>query len=176
MSKTTMKVHFSSGSDEWATPMNLFKRLNKRFKFNLDPCCTAKTAKCKTFYTKETDGLSKDWGQKTVFVNPPYSRGEQEKWIAKCWDAAARGAIVVLLIPARTDTQTWHEYCQKGIVRFLKGRVHFINGEKCAAAPFPSCLVAFAPDPISFVNVSMGLDDFIAEWNNLPSKERNKSA
>ena len=53
---------YSSKSDEWYTPQNLFKRLDDEFHFNLDPCATPESAKCKTYFTKEDDGLSKKWG------------------------------------------------------------------------------------------------------------------
>ena len=64
-------VHFSSKTNEWATPQDFFDELNKEFNFTLDPCATVKTAKCSKFYTKEDDGLSKCWSNEIVFCNPP---------------------------------------------------------------------------------------------------------
>ena len=52
----------SSNSDEWATPVDFFKQLDKEFNFTLDPCSTKENHKCKKYYTKEDDGLSKSWG------------------------------------------------------------------------------------------------------------------
>ena len=57
-----MKVHFSSDSNEWATPKSLFDILDEEFLFTLDPCATKDNAKCSNFYTKEDDGLLQDWG------------------------------------------------------------------------------------------------------------------
>ena len=57
-----MKVHFSSNSNEWATPKGLFDILDEEFLFELDPCATKDNAKCPKFYTKEDDGLLQDWG------------------------------------------------------------------------------------------------------------------
>ena len=37
-------------------------------------------------------------------MNPPYGR-QIKKWIAKAHRESLRGAIVVCLIPARTDTR-----------------------------------------------------------------------
>ena len=53
---------FTSNSDEWYTPQDLFNRLNEEFHFNLDPCATPESAKCETYFTKEDDGLQKKWG------------------------------------------------------------------------------------------------------------------
>ncbi len=53
---------YSNKSDEWYTPQDLFNQLDSEFHFNLDPCATPESAKCKTYFTKEDDGLSKKWG------------------------------------------------------------------------------------------------------------------
>ena len=71
----------SSARDNWETPQWLFDRLNLEFGFKLDPCCEKKTAKCKKYYTKEDDGLSKPWDVPT-YVNPPYGRGINQ-WVEK---------------------------------------------------------------------------------------------
>ena len=55
-------VMFSSKTDDWATPQNFFDELNKEFNFTLDPCADDENHKCDEYYTKEQDGLSKDWG------------------------------------------------------------------------------------------------------------------
>lgn len=52
----------SSSTDEWATPQELFDKLNGAFHFTLDPCATPENAKCSKFYTREQDGLKQDWG------------------------------------------------------------------------------------------------------------------
>lgn len=131
---------YSSKSDEWYTPQNLFKSLDDEFHFNLDPCATPKSAKCKTYFTKEDDGLSKKWGGYRVFCNPPYS--DIAKWVEKAYrETREDNTIVVMLIPARTDTKYFHNFIyQRSEIRFLKGRVNF--GGK-ANAPFPSMIVVF---------------------------------
>lgn len=57
-----MAVHYSSKTDEWATPQDFFDQLNNEFHFTLDPCANEQNHKCEKFYTKEQDGLSRDWG------------------------------------------------------------------------------------------------------------------
>ena len=57
----------SSNTDEWATPQKLYDELNKEFNFTLDPCSTKENHKCSTYFTKEDDGLQKEWGE-TQFI------------------------------------------------------------------------------------------------------------
>ena len=135
-----IKLFFSSKTHHWSTPNELFNTLNKEFEFTLDPCATKKNAKCKKYYTKKENGLIQDWSNEIVFMNHPYGR-EIKNWIQKAYEESLKGAIVVCLVPARTDTIYWHNYCLKGKVRFIKGRLKFSNKDP---APFPSALVVFS--------------------------------
>lgn len=129
----------SSNSAEWATPLAFYEELNKEFGFTLDPCSTTENHKCDKYFTKEDDGLSKDWSGETVFCNPPYGR-ELPKWVEKCHTESQKGATCVMLIPARTDTSYFHNYIYgKHEIRFIKGRLHF--NESKQGAPFPSMVV-----------------------------------
>ena len=142
--KRSRAALFTSESAEWETPQDLFGQLAEEFgPFDLDPCCRPETAKCARYFTKADDGLAQRW-EGRVFVNPPYGR-EIGRWVQKAWEESQRGATVVLLIPARTDTAYWHEYCSKGEVRFLRGRVCFNHARKTGPAPFPSAVVVFRP-------------------------------
>lgn len=132
-------VHFSSKSNEWATPQDFFDQLNQEFHFTLDPCATKENAKCAKFYTQEDNGLAQSWDNEIVFCNPPYGR-EIKKWVKKASEAT--GGVVVLLIPARTDTTYFHDYIyNKSEIRFIRGRLKF--GEHTSSAPFPSMVVIF---------------------------------
>lgn len=133
----------SSNSNEWATPEKIFNELNKEFNFTLDPCSTHRNAKCKKHYTIEENGLIQDWSKDVVFCNPPYGK-EICKWVEKAFTECKKGATVVLLIPARTDTRYFHQFIYKQHeIRFIKGRLKFIDefGNEGKAAPFPSMIV-----------------------------------
>lgn len=133
------KSLFTSNSCEWSTPDNLFQELNNEFNFTLDPCSTHKNAKCKKHFTKKENGLLQDWSNDIVFCNPPYGK-ELPLWVEKSYNENKKGAIVVLLIPARTDTKYFHNYIYNHHqIRFLKGRLKF-SGSKYSA-PFPSMIV-----------------------------------
>ena len=99
--------YYGSGRD-WETPPKVFVPLDAEFHFTLDPCCRPETAKCARFYTEEDDGLSRSWAGERVFMNPPYGR-EIAAWTRKARAEAARGALVVALLPASTDLGWWHD-------------------------------------------------------------------
>ena len=132
---------FSSASEEWATPQDVFDALDAEFHFTLDPCSTDENAKCEKHFTRADDGLSQDWTGERVFCNPPYGR-EMPKWIAKCAEHGIGGGVAVMLIPARTDIKAFHEHIYgKAEIRFIRGRLKFGNAKNCA--PFPSMIVIF---------------------------------
>ena len=132
----------SSKTDNWATPQDFFDKLNEEFHFTLDPCANEENHKCDLFYTKEQDGLTKDWGGHVVFCNPPYGK-EIADWVRYSYEQSQKpNTTVVMLIPARTDTRYFHDYIYgKAEIRFIKGRLKF--GDATTAAPFPSMVVVY---------------------------------
>ena len=79
-------------------------------------------------------------------MNPPYGR-EISKWIEKAYYDHLMGAVVVCLVPARTDTKYWHKFIfPYATIRFLKGRLKF--GDSKNSAPFPSAVVIFDKEGI----------------------------
>ncbi len=80
-----------------------------------------------------------------MFCNPPYGK-EVPKWVHKAYESVREpGTVVVMLLPARTDTRWFQEWIyHRAEVRFLCGRVKFeLNGVAQSAAPFPSMVVVF---------------------------------
>jgi phage N-6-adenine-methyltransferase len=137
-------VHFSSATDNWSTPEWFFRDVEHKYgPFDLDVCADAQNRKCQRFFTSLDDGLSKTWKGR-VWMNPPYGRIIGQ-WVKKAFDSAqGGGAMVVCLLPARTDTAWWHDYCMRGDITFVRGRLHFGGAKN--GAPFPSALVVFTPD------------------------------
>ena len=135
---------FDSAKQEWETPDSLYDPLAKEFRFTLDAAADGKNARCKKFFTKEQDGLKQDWGKNTVWLNPPYGAKTHKisDWIKKSYAASLEGATVVVLIPARTNTEWFHQYClAHAEVRFVRGRPKF--GGATHGLPQPLCLVIF---------------------------------
>lgn len=131
-------VHFMSQTDEWPTPQSFFDAQHARWNFTLDVCATPENAKCPRYYTRADDGLKQSWTGERCWMNPPYGRVIGD-WMRKAYEESQRGALVVCLVPARTDTAWWHDYAAKGEVTFIRGRLKFGDGKN--SAPFPSALV-----------------------------------
>lgn len=131
---------YSSATCEWETPQWLFDKLDAAYHFDLDVCARPENAKCGRYYTPEQDGLTQDWSG-VCWMNPPYGR-EIGKWVRKAYETAVQGGTVVCLLPARTDTAWWHDYCMRGNIEFLRGRLKFGNAKN--SAPFPSAIVVFS--------------------------------
>ena len=131
---------FSSKTDLWSTPQDLFDKYNAIYHFETDVCALHENAKCKRFFTPEMDGLKQEWTG-VCWCNPPYGR-QIGMWVEK---AVKSFATVVMLLPARTDTRWFHDWCLPyGKIEFLRGRLKFGGCEN--SAPFPSMVVVFQAD------------------------------
>ena len=143
MNSNTQKVMFSSKTDCWETPQELYDELNKEFHFTLDVCALPENTKCKNYYTPEQNGLMQPW-KGVVWCNPPYGR-EIGQWVRRALFSCIAGTTVVMLLPVRTDTKWFHEYIYNRSnveIRFIKGRLKFGNSNN--SAPFPSMIVIFS--------------------------------
>ena len=135
----------SSTTDMWGTPQAFFERMDEEYHFQTDVCAIKENAKCPHFYSPEDDGLKKTWTG-VCWMNPPYGR-QIGKWVKKAYESGREGATVVCLLPARTDTRWFQDYClQSSDIRFVRGRLHFNEAKE--GAPFPSCIVTFSPDTL----------------------------
>ena len=134
-----MSVHFSSETDLWSTPQDFFDKYNEKYQFDLDVCALPENAKCTAYFTPEMDGLKQKWSG-VCWMNPPYGR-EISKWMKKAYESSLEGAIVVCLVPSRTDTAWWHDYAMEGEIELIRGRLKFGNSKN--SAPFPSAVVVF---------------------------------
>lgn len=120
--------------DQFAcTPKAFFADLNDEFDFTFDPCPS----------NPQFDGLTSEWGERN-FVNPPYKYCK--KWVKKALEERAKGKLVVMLIPARTNTKWFHKYILEQpdtTIRFIKGKLTFEGYAR--QAPFASMIVIFKP-------------------------------
>lgn len=127
------RIPMTSIRQDWRTPKAFYQALHAEFGFVFDPCPP----------NHKSDGLATDWDG-PAFVNPPFKG--IEKWVKRSWEESQLGKTVVMLIPARTDTRYWHDYCMKASeIRFIKGRLHYDDSKN--SAPFPSCVVVFRGKP-----------------------------
>ncbi len=124
---------FTSRSQDWETPEEIFSLLDAFFCFELEACASAKNRKCARYFNLATDALAQDWYPfARVWCNPPYGRNIGA-WMQKAHGEAAKGCIVVCLVPARTDTRWWHDWVKdKAYVTFVRGRLKFGRGPALA--------------------------------------------
>ena len=136
-----LKCQFSSAKKDWETPQDLFDQLDKQYHFTLDAASSDENAKCRKHFTKRDDSLTQNWGGHTVWLNPPYGR-QIGRWVQKAFQESQKpNTTVVCLLPARTDTAWFHDYCVHGRISFIRGRVRFSGCDH--NAPFPSMVVVF---------------------------------
>jgi hypothetical protein len=113
-----MKNRNLEHSDNWATPKELYDKLNAEFKFDFDPCPLH----------SDFDGLTIEWG-KSNYINPPYSRQLKEAFVIKAIEESKKGKICVMLLPVSTSTKLFHKHILPNAkdIRFLEGRVRFLG-------------------------------------------------
>jgi phage N-6-adenine-methyltransferase len=157
----------STGKDDWETPDDLFARYDASYHFTLDAAANERNHKCPRWYgpggiVEDALLLEDEWPlDDRIWLNPPYSRGLQTRFVKQAALCGNHGGLVVCLLPARTDTKLFHEVIQPfGKIEFLKGRVKFINPDSPLlrkptpsviegrhapnnTAPFPSMIVVF---------------------------------
>lgn len=143
----TLKTLTSSNSDEHNTPSYLIEAAREVMgSIDLDPMSNTlanETIKAKTYYTKDTDGLSKEWFD-NVWLNPPFSLSKLA--IPKLVNSYEKGDITqaVLLIKSDVSTNKYkllypYPFCE------LNQRVKFIDnnqnlrytGKTSQGSPFP---------------------------------------
>jgi phage N-6-adenine-methyltransferase len=151
-----MRVHHSTGNNDWRTPRAFFDPLRREFNIKVDLAADRTNHLCpiwfgpghRSKYRRNTLALTADRTHpyQWAWCNPPYSRALQKEFVKVC---AERGRVVMLL-PARTDTATFHRYiwdakrqrARRNVeVRFVKGRIKFVGAKD--PAPFPSMVVIF---------------------------------
>jgi len=153
MIQKPMDVHFSSAKQDWGTPTALFQRWHDRFHFTIDAAANASNHLLPRWYGpggEREDALAQPWEpMQRYWVNPPYARGVQYRFVQHAIaSAVGDGSLVVLLLPARTDTKLFHELWDTETraprpwvseLHFLPGRIRFVGAP--ASAPFPSMIV-----------------------------------
>ena len=133
---------FESARQDYETPDELFSPLMEKYKFTLDVAVSSENTKCDRFFTESDNGLKQPW-HGVCWLNPPYGRPIRP-WLEKAVSEMQRGVTTVTLIPARTNTNWFHDLCLKhGSVTFVRGRPRF-SGLK-HGLPQPLVIVAFIP-------------------------------
>ncbi len=149
LTMTTLAPLMTSDKADWQTPADLFEQLDAEFEFLVDMAATFNNSMCAEYYGPDRswplqrDSLQVPWPEEACWVNPPYGRGIGQ-WVRKAVEEIRRPggpSVIVMLVPARTDTQWWQVAQAAAEIRYLVGRLTFQGAP--SAAPFPSALLVF---------------------------------
>jgi phage N-6-adenine-methyltransferase len=99
--------------DDRGTDRAFFDATAERFGgFTLDVAAAPHNAKCAEYFTRDDDGLSRDWLTPSgdpgrVWCNPPYS--DIRAWVEKAHEQWTDGCVdlIVMLLPANRVEQRW---------------------------------------------------------------------
>lgn len=91
------------------------------------------------------NAIAADWGHERVFLNYPFSLADV--FLAKSYEAALAGALVVVLMKVRTSPRSWRRCVMAGAdeVRLVEGRLTYQQPWRLVSATFDSCVVVFRP-------------------------------
>ncbi len=170
------KGKFESARQDWTTPDNVYIPLHIRYSFTFDLAADVSNTKCTEFFSETDNALSRPW-YGSCWLNPPYGGGKAnklERWIHKASIEVAKPDCqrVVMLIPARTNTNWWHKYCMQGKeILFIQGRPKF--GGAMHGLPQPLAVVCFeqAEEPCRFLTFHLN-DGVIIQGIDIHSKTR----
>lgn len=123
-----LDVCFSSNTDNWRTPSNLYNLFINNGYLDLFP------------FNCSYDQFHILYMFEKLYINPPFSRlKDLPSYIGNLITLKNR---IFLLMPSRTDTIYFHELLQfNPKIYFLKGRLHFNDSVK--SAPFPTIILEF---------------------------------
>jgi ParB family chromosome partitioning protein len=127
------RLLYNSGNFEWYTPSVYIEAAREVMgSIDIDPASTAlanETIKAKTFYTKETNGLTKEW-EGNVWMNPPYKHVLIVQFISTLLKKLEQGEVkqAIVLVNNATETKWFQsilEICDA--ICLPKKRIKFID-------------------------------------------------
>jgi hypothetical protein len=137
------------------TPKDLYLSLNEEFgPFGKDPCPIGGTG-----------GLEMEWDDRT-FVNPPYDN--VTAWVIKAIKERNKGKLVVMLVPARVNTEYWFKHVWPNVAEIRFFRSVTFEGYP-VPSPMPICLLIFKPH--SSVSSYHATKDGKYKWFSVKRKE-----
>jgi phage N-6-adenine-methyltransferase len=130
----SVSAAFSSESVEWYTPDWVVDIARETMgAIDVDPASNEhaqETVQAATYYTQDDNGLEQEWSG-TVFLNPPYGKGDdgksnQARWAAELVRRYDAGEVTqaCLLVTAAVD-RSWFPALYRFPVLFFHGRIRF---------------------------------------------------
>ena len=145
-----MKANDGTGNnptrDEWQTPMGLWDKLNKQYKFTFDCCASKENTKIILFssnFLNKYDVLyTKAW------MNPPFSQAYE---MFKQFFKSIKSGVAIYRCD-NMETKVWQDIILKNATWILipKGRICY-EGMQGKGSRFPSALIGYNVDVPKYV-------------------------
>ena len=157
--KAACHVSKNTGVPEWYTPDEYLDAVREVMEsIDLDPASSEiaqKRVKAKRFFTMADDGLTKQW-QGRIYLNPPYTAGLVDKFLAKLGVHLKAGEVseAIVLVNNATDT-AWMQDAAKAasVICFPKGRIKFLDENGKPGAPLQGqAILYFGPEGARFAD------------------------
>jgi len=148
----------NSGENEWYTPPQFIESArNVMGQIDLDPASSEianKTVQASVIFTKDDDGLSKQWNG-NVWMNPPYAQPLMSQFAEAVSIKYEKGEInqAIVLVNNATETQWWQRMAScSSAVCFPKTRIRFLDPDGNPGAPLQGqSILYFGKNKSAFV-------------------------
>ena len=152
-----------TGENEWYTPAEYVELAREVMGgIDLDPASCAQANEvvgAATFYTKEDDGLSKDWAGR-LWLNPPYSRDLMPAFVEKLRESFIDGDVQQAILVSHNNTDTGWFHALAGVasaICFPKKRIRFYRDAEVAAPTNGQAFFYLGDDPQTFISTFSGV-------------------
>lgn len=146
-------INQTSQNVEWFTPTEIIEAARRTMgRIDLDPASNSLAnlrVKAEVYYAKEHDGLSKSW-LGCVWLNPPFSRIENPKWVDKLESEYEDIGNVhqACCITFACTSEAWFQPLLKRPQCFLSPRTNYYTpaGQKVAGVTKGSVVTYYGPN------------------------------
>jgi phage N-6-adenine-methyltransferase len=179
LAASSVRGSTGANNNEWYTPPEYIEAARKVLgAIDLDPATSdqaQEAVRAAKYFTKEDDGLKQEW-RGLVWLNPPYSRGEIDKFVDKMVIEYKAGHIDsgIMLTHDCTDTEWWQSALRSASAICFPGkRIAFIDtvGERDSPTQGQSFFY-FGPSLSKFAAVFQRIGNVVVPWHTIAVYEQ----
>lgn len=132
---TLAKAFTTSIDQDWSTPWNIFRELDRKNNYYIDLCASNTNKKCEKYIglDKGVNSLDVKWYEmaKSGWCNPPYGDKDYpvRDWVEKAYEESQFGFLTSLLLPINKQDQKWfHKIAiPHAKIEIFEGRIQFVD-------------------------------------------------